>query len=555
VRTRHVENVRYMGPLMKFRMILSALVVMLAPLYGQYGGELRFCLQGEPKTLNPLLVEDDPSEVVRYLTGGVLIRINRSTQEVEPELASSWKIDRNGKRITFQIRPGLRFSDGTPFTAEDVAATMRMVMDPGLHAPVGDAFRAGPGATEISVTGPGSVTIVFPALVSGMERLFDQVAIMSARSPQKEAAVLGPFYVASYKPGSEVLLKKNPHYWKRDTQGRALPYLDAVRLSIQQNRTMEMVRFERGEVHLINSVAPDNFEKLAGESPSGVSDIGPGLESELLWVNQAPAAPLPEFKKAWFRSTEFRRALLQAINRDDLCKVVYHGHANPAVGPISPANRHWYNTSLKPVQFDRAAALRGLSHDGFELKGGVLLDRHGNPVEFSVMTNAGNVSREKMAAMIQQDLVSIGIKLNIVTLEFASLIERLTKTMAYEACLLGLANVDLDPNLQMNVWLSSASNHQWNPNQKTPATAWEAEIDQLMQAQAAEGNQAKRKQYFDRVQSIAWEQAPFLYLLNKNTLIAVSPSLHNVKAALIRPYAYWNVETLSLSTQIASRRP
>jgi len=534
---------------------LAALAVAPAPAYGQYGGELRFCLQGEPKTFNPLLVEDDPSEVVRYLTGGVLIRVNRSTQEVDPELAASWKIDKNGKRIAFQLRRGLAFSDGTPFTAEDVAATMRMVMDPKLHAPVGDAFRAGSGTAQIAVSGNDRVVIEFPAVVSGMERLFDQVAIMSAKSPAKEAAVLGPFYVAEYKAGSEVLLKKNAHYWKRDAQGRALPYLDSIRLSIQQNRTMEMVRFERGELHLINSVAPDNFDKLAAAAPSAVSDIGPGLESELLWFNQAPSAPLPEFKKAWFRSVAFRRAVLQAINRDDLCRVVYHGHASPAVGPVSPANRHWYNTSLKPLPFDRAAALKTLAQDGFEMKGGVLRDRQANAVEFSVVTNSGNVSREKAAAMIQQDLGSIGIKLNVVTLDFASLIERLTKTFAYEACLLGMANVDLDPNLQMNVWLSSASNHQWNPNQKTPATPWEAEIDRLMQAQASESNPAQRKRYFDQVQQIAWEQSPFLYLLNKNTLIAVSPYLHNVKAALIRPYAYWNVESLSISTQSATKRP
>jgi hypothetical protein len=93
------------------------------------------------------------------------------------------------------------------------------------------------------------------------------------------------------------------------------------------------------------------------------------------------------------------------------------------------------------------------------------------------------------------------------------------------------------------------------PEPENPATAWEAEIDRLMQAQASESNPDKRKRYFDRVQEIAWEQAPFLYLLNKNTLIAVSPSLHNVKAALIRPYVYWNAESLSLSTQVASQRP
>ncbi len=539
---------------MKRRTILLALAALVLPAYGQYGGELKFCLQGEPKTFNPLLVEDDPSEVVRYLTGGVLIRVNRSTQEAEPELATSWKVDQNGKRITFQLRQGLSFSDGTPFTSEDVAETMRMVMDPKLHAPVGDAFRSGNATAQIVTGWPNRISITFSNVVSGMERLFDQIAIVSAQSPKKEAAVLGPFYIAEYKPASELLLKKNSHYWKHDARGRALPYLDAVRLSIQQNRTMEMVRFERGELHLINSVAPDNFEKLSTETPSAVSDIGPGLESEMMWFNQAPGAPLPEYKKEWFRSTAFRHAMLQAINRDDLCRVVYHGHASPAVGPISPANRHWYNAGLKPTPFDRAAALKTLAQDGFELKGGILRDRQGNAVEFSTITNAGNISREKMAAMIQQDLASIGVKLNIVTLDFASLIERLTKTMSYEACLLGMANVDLDPNLQMNVWLSSASNHQWNPNQKTPATPWEAEIDRLMQAQAAESDPAKRKRSFDKVQEIAWQQSPFLYLLNKNTLIAVSPSLHNVKAALIRPYAYWNIETLSLSTQVASRR-
>jgi peptide/nickel transport system substrate-binding protein len=103
--------------------------------------------------------------------------------------------------------------------------------------------------------------------------------------------------------------------------------------------------------------------------------------------------------------------------------------------------------------------------------------------------------------------------------------------------------VDLDPNLQMNVWLSSASNHQWNPNQKTPATAWEAEIDRLMQAQASESNPAGGSGTSTVCKRSPGSNRHFLYLMNKNTLIAVSPSLHNVKAALIRPYAYWNVET------------
>src|ERR1700757_4656174 len=90
----------------------------------QSGGELHFCLRGEPKTFNPLLVEEDSSEAIRYLTGGVLIRLNRQTQTLEPGLALSWKVSQEGRRITFHLRSGLRFSDDTPFTAEDVAYTV-----------------------------------------------------------------------------------------------------------------------------------------------------------------------------------------------------------------------------------------------------------------------------------------------------------------------------------------------------------------------------------------------------------------------------------------------
>ena len=80
--------------------------------------------------------------------------------------------------------------------------------------------------------------------------------------------------------------------------------------------------------------------------------------------------------------------------------------------------------------------------------------------------------------MIQQDLAKLGMKVNIVTLDFPSLIDRMTRTLNYEACLLGLVNIDPDPSHLMNVLLSSASNHPWNPSQKKPETDWEADIVQ-----------------------------------------------------------------------------
>jgi len=523
-------------------------------LLAQSGGELRFCLRSEPKTLNPLLAADDASETVRYLTGGVLVRVNRLTQELEAELATSWKVTNAGKTITFQLRNGLRFSDGTPFSADDVAYTMQQLMDPALHSPTGDAFRSSEGKVETEVLPKGRVRITFPAPIAGLERLFDQVAIMSAKSPQKELAVLGPYFVGENKAGSYLILKRNPNYWEKDPSGRPLPYIESVRLDVQQNRDIEMLRLTRGEIHFINSLDAEYFDKVVAQDPSMAHDAGASLDSEEMWFNQVASSPLPSYKKAWFTSTNFRQAISESINREDIARIVFRGHARPAVGPVSPANKLWFNAKLQARPFDQKSALQRLAQDGFHLQDGVLRDRAGHAVEFSVITNAGNKYREHMATMIQQDLSGIGIKLNVVTLDFPSLIERITDTFDYEACLLGLVNDELDPNAQMTVWLSSADSHQWNPSQKTPATAWEAEIDKLMRAQASTLDPKKRKADFDKVQEIAWQQEPFIYLVNKNALSAVSPAVHNAHPVVLRPQVYWNIDQLSLTSEVARNR-
>ncbi len=529
-------------------LVLCGLLFASCTAWSQYGGELRFCVRAEPKTFDPLLVDDDPSDTVRYLTAGVLVRTNRVTQQLEPQLALSWKVSENGQRITFKLRRDLYFSDGSPFSATDVAYTVRRLMDPNLHSSTADPFRSGPGDVDVRILASDRVAIRFPAPVAGLDRLFDQVPIMSSTSPKKEMAVLGPFYIADYKPGEYVLLKRNPNYWKHDAAGRRLPYLDSVRIEVEQNRDLEMLHFVRGEVDLINSLDPEYFSRLSSQAESTAHDAGVSLDPEMMWLNQVPTAPIPAYKKAWFASTMFRQALSKAINREDMARIVFRGHAHPAFGPISPANTFWFNSKLKAQAYDPQSAIRELARDGFKLQDGALKDRGGNPVEFSVITNSGNKYRAAMAAMMQQDLAKIGIRLNIVTLDFPSLMERLSRTFDYEACLLGLVNTELDPNVQMNVWLSSAADHQWNPQQKTPATAWEAEIDRLIRAQASTSDVRKRKQYFDRVQEIVREQNPFIYLLNKDALSGIASTVRNAQPSVLRPQTYWNIDELYLQS-------
>jgi peptide/nickel transport system substrate-binding protein len=508
--------------------------------------EIRLGIRGEPKTFDPLLALDEASEAVRYMTGGVLLRFDRAAQQMTPELAQGWRLTNGGRRIEFELRKGVRFSDGATFDSADVAATIRRVNDRSIRSGIADTFRGEKGDIKIETTSPDRIALTFPAPIAGLLSLFDQLAIQSSRSPQRERAFLGPYVVADYKPAQFVLLRRNPNYWKQDKQGRRLPQTDRVRLDILASRDIELSRFRNGQLDVIDKVEPDVFERLKKQMPDAVRDIGPSLDSEVLWFNQVPGAPLPAYKQKWFGSQRFRRAVSGAVNRNDIVRVVYRGFARPAAAYVSESNRTWWHSGLKTHPFDPDLALRSLREEGFRFEGGKLLDRDGNAVQFSLITNSSSRSRTQMAALLQQDLAKIGIRLNIVPLEFGSLIERITQTNNYEACLLGFTNVEPEPNSQVNVFLSSGNLHAWYPAQPAPATPWEAEIDQLIRKQAGAPQNA-RKQAFDRVQEILWREAPVIFLVHPNVLVAVSPELTNIAPSPLPPRFYWNIEMIRTS--------
>ena len=505
--------------------------------------ELAWSLRYDPKTLDPAKVDDQASEAVRYLTGGVLLRVNRSTQAIECALAESWSLSPDGRAVTFHLRKGLRFSDGEPLGSADVASTLKRLLSPATSAPVAEEFL-NPVQVSIDTPDPLTVRVHLPVRIVSIAKVFDEIAIEPAERPSGSRVTAGPFWVASYKRGEFIVLERNPYYWKHDPQGVHLPYLASLHLDILSNREQDQLRFVRGQYQVIENLPAENYKVLAGTSAQSVHDLGPSLNTEQMWFNQAANAPLPPWEKEWFQSRAFRVAVSQAIHRSDLVRIAYDGHATPANGFISPGNVMWYNQRLPPIREDTRAALQLLEKEGFRKRGDTLFDLRGHPVKFSILTNAGNRSREKMASLIQQDLAALGMQVSVVTLDFPALIERLMHTESYEAAMLGLSNVESDPSSMLNVWLSSSPNHQWNPSEEKPATEWEAEIDHLMQLQASASDQRERRRATDRVQQIVFEQQPFIYLVYPNVLYAVSPSLSGVQASVLQPTVLSNIDLI-----------
>ncbi len=504
--------------------------------------DIAWAVHSEPRTMDPAKVDDQSSEMVRYLTAGVLIRINRQTQQAEPALAERYEMSQDGHMLTFHLRKNLRFSDGSPLTSKDVAASLKRILSPATAAPVAEEFLQ-PAAVTVDTPDALTVRVHLPVRLVTFTKIFDEIAIEPAAHAGDNSITAGPFHVTSVKNGQYVLLQRNAYYWKKDGSGHALPYLSSVRLDVVPNREMERLRYLSGQYQLIDSIAPDDFAALSSAS-HGVRDMGPSLNTEQMWFNQSPSSPLPAYEKAWFANQAFRQAVSLAIRRADLARIAYKGHPTPAYGFISPANRTWYTQTGMPERADVARSLELLRKAGFRLQGKQLVDGSGNAVRFSLLTNAGNVTREKMATLIQQDLAALGIQVNVVKLDFPALIERLMHSQNYEAAILGLTNVDPDPNAMMNVWLSSSPNHQWNPSEKSPATAWEAEIDRLMVQQSSAPEIAERKRCLARLQQIVAEQQPFIYLVHPNVLYAVADTVQGAQLSTLQPGVVSAIDTM-----------
>jgi len=151
-----------------------------------------------------------------------------------------------------------------------------------------------------------------------------------------------------------------------------------------------------------------------------------------------------------------------------------------------------------------------------------------------------------MAALLQDDLKQLGMRAQVVPLEFRSLLDRVTQTKDYDACVMGIASLDADPNTDINVWLSSGGTHLWNPSQAHPATPWEAEIDRLIEEQMSARTFEERKRLYDRAQEVLAENQPMIFLASPNILVGAKNSIGNFHAAVLEPYVLWNVEQLYL---------
>ncbi|MEP7269929.1 MAG: ABC transporter substrate-binding protein [Acidobacteriota bacterium] len=539
---------------------------------GKRGGRLVISKSRVPRSLNRLFASDDPTTSITNCMSGSLIRINRVSQQPEPDVAQSWKVSPDGKRITFTLRPGLKFSDGRPATVDDVVFSFQLINDPKVNAPASDQFNFEGQRVRVEKVDAATIAFVFPTPRAAAIRLFDGIPILprhilesayragrieqawSLSTPPDQIVGLGPFRLKSYVPDQRVILQRNDYYWKTSSSGERLPFLDELVFSIDRERNAQLLKFQQGETDLLSPVNAEELSSLAAIERQGrikIHDLGPSLIREILWFNlnesklASGRSAVDPVKLSWFKDIRFRQAISHAIDRQSIVKLVFAGRAAPQWGFVSVGDRLWFNSSVAKYPLDTSRSLQLLREAGFTYRADqkLLVDSQGRPVTFTLLTNV-NPLRQKVTALLQNDFAKIGIRVSLATLESGSLLSRVNESFDYESCLLAIVSGDSDPSSQSNVLLSGGAQHWWQPNQVKPATSWEARIDELMRQQMTTVNTAARKRLFDEVQRIMAEQQPFIFLVARNLMISAKTNIGNLRPAQLPDFVLWNCEEL-----------
>ncbi len=538
-----------------------------------------------PATFNSPLNQSYYS-VFGFLYEGLLSE-NPVTGVLEPELAESWTVSTDKQRIIFTLREGLKWSDGEPLTADDVVFTYNDIyLNERIPADVKDILRVGISRSfptvkkldrrrvEFTLAEPFAPFLRF---VGGLDILPEHILRAAVETddangnPQylstwgldadpQTVVGNGPYTMESFAPGQRVVFRRNPYYWRKDEAGHSQPYIERVVWQIVESSESQLVRFRSGELDAIGT-DPKAFELLKREEKRGrfsIHEGGPDAKARFVGFNLNQASRKPAghdplvnpIKSRWFNTLAFRQAVAYAINRETMTNNIYRGLGIQQNSPIYPASPYFFSPAagLKVYEYNPEKAKTLLLDAGFTYNSqGALLDSDGHRVEFTLLVKAEEKTRVDMAAQIQQNLSEIGIKANLQTLNFNSILDRLAQGN-WECYVGGFAGGSLEPHSGFNIWSSSGRLHQFNqgpqpgdsPLYNWQVSDWEKEIDQLFIEGARELDETKRQAIYAKFQQIVQEQLPFFYLVNQLSLDAVRDRIQGIQYSALGG-AFWNI--------------
>lgn len=652
------------------------------------GGKIVVAGVTGPKTLNDLVGQETSTTNITGRMHAGLVEVNPSTFEIEPALASHWEFSEDKLSILFHLREGLKFSDGQPFTSEDVvfffndlvfnpdvnnsyrdilevdgeplkfealdeytvkvsmAKPFRPVMrtlgggilpkhlladkvaklNPGisgvatyvqqvidssrepleaidvdtveaidwalkdLQAAVDaqDAEKASTAATALQEhlqTLTDALTEEDQDLKDSLQSAIDQAMNVAAYSaagkwqgvpvgtfnrtwttttPADQIAGMGPFKFVRYDVDQQVVLERNPYFWKVDENGVQLPYVDQLIVLYVENVDTAVLKFRSGELDTRGiraedwSVFIEAFDAANDCQQSGIRVVcanpevdyqmlrgGPDFGTLFYALNQDSSNPA---FKAVFREVKYRQAMVHAVDKQSIINNVYNGLALEQWSPISMPSPYYNEESVVKFPYDLEAAgqlldelgLVDLDGDGirnipdaFLEQAGVdpssleesAQDENNRELEYQLQTYTGSNVIEEILNLMISDLKKIGVNVTLRLLDFNALVTNIFGGN-FDALMVGFTG-GVEPYNGANLWTTEGNLHFWRPSSKDNPPAWEKRVDELFDLAASTFDENKVKQYYAEFQELVSENVPLIYTVNNEFLYVYRSVLRN----------------------------
>ena len=541
----------------------------------------------DPKTFNAALSSESPN-IFGYTYEGLLTQ-NPIDGKIEGALAQSWEISPDKTKITFTMREGLKWSDGQPLTVDDVVFTYNDIyLNENIPTDTRDVLRVGKDRklptvkkidnrrVEFSVPEPfrpfllNTGASILPAHIleksvktKNKDGKLEFLSKWGVDTPPEELIVNGPYKLERYDTSQRVIFRRNPYYWRKDAQGKPQPYIERIVWQIVESTDTSLLQFRSGDLDSIG-VSPDYFSLLKVQEKQGNFKIyngGPSSSTSFISFNlnkgKRKNQPLVDpIKSKWFNNVQFRQAVAYAIDRQTMLNNTFRGLGTPQDSPISVQSPYFLSPEqgLKVYKYNPDKAKELLIKAGFKYnEKNLLVDDQGNEVRFALLTNAGNKIRESMGSQIKQDLSKIGIQVDFTPLAWNTFIDKLSNTLDWDACLIGLTG-GLEPNDGANVWSPQGGLHMFNqkpqagqkPIEGWEVADWEKKINELYIQGAQEFDEVKLKAIYGESQQLTQEYLPFIYLVNSYSLSAVRNRFEGIKFSALGG-AFWNIHEIKIT--------
>ncbi|HAW50446.1 TPA: ABC transporter substrate-binding protein [bacterium] len=519
----------------------------------------------DPKSFNLIISnETSTTDVLSFLFEG-LIETDGVTTKVKPCLAKSWRISRDGKRWIFNLRDDVFWFDGVPFTADDVLFTYNsLIYNDDIPTSTRDIMTVDGKKFIVKKLGTWTVEFILPKPFAPFLRqvgsailpkhILEESVLKKEftstwgvdTSPRKLIGT-GPFMMTEYRVGERIVYIKNPNYWKIDKDGNKLPYIEKIVMLIVPDREAQLASFKAGEIDTLSVMGKD-WQGLYEKQEEGnytLYNCGPAFGTTFLVFNQSPIY-CKEPKFSWFLNLSFRKAVAHCIDKQTIINNVMFSFGFPQDSAMEEAAGFFYNPDVIKYGYNLRKARMILDQIGFKDRDGdgIREDRRGNPIKFTLITNAENTQRKDIGAIIAKDLRDIGLDVTFAPIDFNKLVEMLTSSRNWDCALIGLTG-GIEPHFGKNVWESTGQLHIFNSmpqDEKQKAiwekhlTSWEKEVDEIFNKGVQELDENKRKILYDKWQLLVSKNLPLIYTVNPSALYAVKNRLKN-----IHPTAYGGV--------------